>query len=92
MTQRIYFGVQPQIAGGIWVYDSIQVDGWRNSLIRMQINDTTVVDSLLIYDGEVLIDTIYIYPESIDVVMKIGAEFGTNFPTAYFNEIRVIKE
>ena len=88
-TELIYWGVHPQIEGYNWKEDIYNINGWRKSEISYTINDTTVVDIDYIYDEEGnIIDVIYIYPETVEVVIKIGVQLGTNYPTGFFQEIR----
>ena len=89
-TQLIYFGVQPQIKGLDWVYEPTNLNNWRESIISCFINDTTIIGIDYIYDNAgAIIDTVYIYPETVDVVLKIGVELGSDFPTGYFREIKI---
>ena len=89
-TQMIYFAIMLQIPGHEWIYDYWNINNWRISEIVQKINDTTILDVSYIYDDDGnIIDTVYTYPEFVDVVLKIGVEQGTNFPTGYFREIRV---
>ena len=87
MTQRVYFAVQPQIDDYDWIYQSWQVDNWRDCIIDYFINDTTIIDTIYVDN-----DPLYIYPDSVVVVLKIGAELGSFSPTGYFKDIKVIKE
>ncbi|MCL2064126.1 MAG: carboxypeptidase-like regulatory domain-containing protein [Candidatus Cloacimonetes bacterium] len=89
-TQYIYFGVQPQIAGYEWKEDYINLDGWRISEIDYHIFDTTTKEVSYIFDeaGNVL-DTVNLYPENVNVVLKIGVQLGTNYPLGFFREIRI---
>ena len=90
LTHVIYFAVQPQMPGGIWKEDRTNLNNWRQGSISYFINDTTVIDMSYIYDDEgAIIDTVYVYPENVDVVLKIGVELGTDFPIGYFREIKV---
>jgi hypothetical protein len=91
MTQTIYFAVQPQINGNEWQYQSWMLDEWRDCIIEYEINDTTVLDSTLVYQDEVITDTLYIYPDSVDVVLKIGVEGNTDHPAGSFKDI-IIRE
>ena len=89
-TQYIYFGVQPQISGHAWVTDSTNLNRWREIGVYLYINDTRIIRVDNVYDNDGnLIGTVNVYPETVDVVLKIGVEGGTNYPIGYFREIRI---
>jgi|GEM_PF-2835855 len=90
LTRLIYFAIQPQIKGSDWIYDSTNLNNWREAIISFNINDTSIVDMSYIYDDAgVVIDTLFVYPDSVDVLLKIGAEQGSDFPIGYFREIKI---
>jgi hypothetical protein len=89
-THLIYFGVQPQIADFDWIYEYVNITGWRDRIIQLYINDSSPIGEDYINDDEGnLIEKLYIYPETVNVTLKIGAQFGTNVPTGYFREIKI---
>jgi len=87
LTKTVYFGMKPQIDNDEdWVYDRIEANGWRPCIIRQYIFDNTKIDSTMI-DGKYE----YRYPETVDVVLKLGVEYGSDTPTGYFNFIKIEK-
>jgi len=86
-TKQIYFGIQPLIKDSNWVYQLWNLDGWRSCLIHQKINDTTIIDSIFVDK----VGYLYVYPDSVDVVLKIGADYN-DFPVGYFTNIVIKKE
>lgn len=86
-TQEVYFGVLPQIRGAEWIYDRCNVNGWHSSYITQGIYDATIIDSVYVQG----VGYLYIYPETVEVVLKLGANYG-DYPMGHFNMIKVVKE
>ena len=87
LAREIYFGIIPQIKDSGEQIVTKTINGWQLCLIAEQLNDTTKLDSIEVGHGEYS----YIYPDSVDVVLKIGVE-GIDMPIGYFNYIIIEKE
>ncbi len=92
MTGEISFAVRPQISDCEWVYQTWMLDGWRHCVIEYELNDLTVIDSVLVYQGDAVTDTVYVYPDTVTVVLKIVVDGNTDHPAGSFTDIKVIEE
>jgi len=89
MSQRIFFEVLPQIPDHSGRRQTMTVNGWQRCSFALEINH---VIKELVYENGVIVDTLFIHPPNVDVVLKIGVGGGTRNPQGYFNEIRVVRE
>ena len=87
ISREISFGIIPQIKDASAQIMTRTINGWQKCLIEDFLYDTTKLDSTLVEEGVYS----YTYPDSVDVVLKIGVE-GIDLPIGYFNFIKIIKE
>ena len=89
LSQSIYFEVLPQIPEHRGMRQTWTLDKWQRCSFSMEINH---VMKELVYENGVVVDTLFIRPPTVDVVLKVGVGGATQNPLGYFNEIRVVRE
>ena len=64
------------------------LDQWKHSIQTIDIFDKTIIDSQLVYDdNDEVIDTLYTYPDSVIVSIRLKAEGGLT--QGVFNNIKI---
>jgi hypothetical protein len=89
LSQYIFFEVLPQIPEHRGMRQTWNLNGWQRCTFAIELDH--VIEEL-VYENGVIVDTLFIRPPNVDVVLKIGVGGGTQNPQGYFNEIRVVRE